>query len=281
MSPSTLSRFEVLLRIPSPTPLIAFMHASTHILAQHTRTRTHATTCKLIGPCKLCDCHGAVWHIAPRMSSFSATLRNIQSFNLHKIIWIMFQNEILVQVSTDGTLLPVNENKNNHEIDLSLWLEIYSFSTHDSFTRNASGISGPQTPSKRWFKNLPLKHAMKESQSICACLQLGGEYLPWGKLSFTNYPFALKSSEVKCQLFYPSTPEQVVSLTIVSLYEMLTARQSGCDLPTSDNKALPAELRHAGFTLWLLCVKPSAVRARCLFYLFSRTVGASFITSKT
>lgn len=110
---------------------------------------------------------------APRMSSFSATLWNILSFNLHKIVWIMFQNEILVQVSTDGTLLPVNENKNNHEIDLSLWLEIYSFSGDDSFTRNASGISGPQTPSERCFKNLPLKHAMKESPSICTCLQLG------------------------------------------------------------------------------------------------------------
>lgn len=86
----------------------------------------------------------------------------------------MFQNEILAQVSTDGTLLPVNENKNNREIDLSLWLEIYSFSAHDSFIRDASGISGPQTErSERCFKNLS-----EQSLSICARLQLGGEYPP-------------------------------------------------------------------------------------------------------
>lgn len=180
MSPSTLSRFEVLLRIPSPTPLIAFMHASTHIFAQHTHmhTRYHVQTNWSLQTLRLP--RGCLTHFfhtfsvhAPRMSSSSATLWNIEGFNLHKIIWIMFQNEILVQVSADGTLLPVNENKNNHEIDLSLWLEIYSLSAHDSFTRNASGISGPQTPSECCFKKLPLKHAMKESPSICTCLQLG------------------------------------------------------------------------------------------------------------
>lgn len=138
---------------------------------------------------------------APRLPSFSATLWNIQSFNLHKIIWIMFQNEILVQVSADGTLLPVNENKNNHEIDSSLWLEIYSFSVHDSFTRNASGISGPQTPSERCFKNLPLKHANERITKHLYLFAARGEHLPWGKLSFTNYPFALKSNEVKWQFF--------------------------------------------------------------------------------
>lgn len=134
MSPSTLSRFEVLLRIPSPTPLITFMHASTHILAQHTHmhTRYHVQTNWSLQTLRLPQaCLTHFFHTfsvrAPRMSSSSTTVWNIQGINLHKIIWIMFQNEILVQVSTDGTLLPVNENKNNHEIVLSLWLEMYAW----------------------------------------------------------------------------------------------------------------------------------------------------------
>lgn len=86
----------------------------------------------------------------PHSHTFSAQGQIMQfsvvtlfKISLPMIIWIILQDEILAQVSTDGTRLPVSENKKN-SLQFSFVFFLLFAVCVSHFAADASGISGEE-----------------------------------------------------------------------------------------------------------------------------------------